>query len=98
MSRITTTTIVAAVVNEIARAEGEAPEDLPYRLYDHVPFDALEQLVNSAADEWHVTCSIPGHEITVTSENTIIVDDRGPTPLTRGVRTTSNTDHSSPQD
>lgn len=93
MTSVTISTLVACVVSEVARAEGVDVDDLDFRLYDHVDLTALEHLSTADAADWDLSFSVPGHEVTVTSEHTIVVDGREPTPVTRGAGSISNVDH-----
>lgn len=63
-----------AVLNAIAAVEGVEPRDLEFTLHDHVDTDAIEQLARDTGGRWELDFDVPGHQVTVRSDRTVIVD------------------------
>lgn len=77
--------VLTTVIEAIAEAEGCAPNDLDYALYDHIETGALLTLVTSKQNDWRLTFEIPDHTVTVHGDGRIVVDERlcrelGPQP------------------
>jgi len=64
------------VAAAIADAEGVEPSELDYRLYDYVEPEAIELLASRPDDSWTLTFSVSEHEVTVTDEGRVVVDDQ----------------------
>jgi len=67
--------MIAEVTTAIADAEGVEPSELDYRLYDYVDPDAIEQLASGPQNSWTLTFSVPNHEVTVTDDGRVLVED-----------------------
>lgn len=62
------------VIRAVAQIEGIAPNDLDFELHEYIHTDALELLESDGRGPWELSFEVPGHEITVQSNRTIIVD------------------------
>ena len=71
-----TSDIATEVVESIADARGVEPVDMDLVVGDYVDLDALSQLANRDDTAWTVTFELPAHEVTVTDDGTVLVDDR----------------------
>jgi hypothetical protein len=67
---------ITDVTAAIADAEGVEPSELDYQLYDYVDPEALELLASRSEDSWTLTFSVPDHEVTVTDEGQVLVEDQ----------------------
>lgn len=68
-------TLVVLIVESIAHADGVPPEELDYRIQDHVDVDAITELAAHESSEWELTFCVPDHQIRVTSSGVVYVDD-----------------------
>lgn len=62
------------VVEAVAEAEGVAPNELRYQLYDYIDPDALRRLEDSENSEWSLQFKVADHRVTVDSTGEITVD------------------------
>ena len=67
------TTTIAETVAEI---EGVDAADLDYALHDYVDTDALRLLASHDGGVWRLAFELPDHDVTVTSDGTIFVDEQ----------------------
>jgi len=67
---------ITDVTAAIADAEGVEPSELDYQLYDYVDPEALELLASRSEDSWTLTFSVPDHEVTVTDDGRVLVEDQ----------------------
>jgi hypothetical protein len=68
-------TILSRVVESIAEAEGCAPHELDYSLYEYVDTDALVTLAASEHTDWQLTFRIPDHTVEIHGTGEVFVDD-----------------------
>jgi regulator of RNase E activity RraB len=68
--------LTTEIVNAVAETEGVQPQDLDYTLQHHIDMDALEQLADRSSTPWTLSFELPDHSVTVTSDGTILVDNR----------------------
>lgn len=58
----------------LAAVERCAPHELEYALHDHVDTTAIERLGSMTDADWSLEFSVPGHEVSVSSDGRILVD------------------------
>lgn len=66
--------LCAVVLDAIASVDGVHPSDLEFTLHEHVNTEALNLLDESEQGPWALSFETPGHEVTVQSDRTVIVD------------------------
>lgn len=66
--------VVLDIIKSVAEAEGENPQDLDYRLADHIDVDAVEALADQDSASFTLTFELPNHEVTVTDDERIFVE------------------------
>lgn len=73
MVSMTESKICVRVVEAVA--EGVAPNELSYNLYDYIDPDALRRLGTGEDREWSLQFKVADHAVTVESTGEITVDD-----------------------
>lgn len=68
--------LATAVLHALAHVEDISPTQLDYTLYHYIEIDALQGLEAHENATWELTFEVPNHEITVTSDDEIIIDER----------------------
>jgi hypothetical protein len=68
-------TVTAEIVRAVAARKGVEATELQPRLYDVIDADALENIVDHADASVRVSFTYAEHEIEVTGDGTIVVDD-----------------------
>jgi hypothetical protein len=68
-------TVVVDIVEAVAQVEGVDAADLDYALHDYIDTEALGMLAAHDGAPWSLTFELPDHEVTVTSDGLILVDD-----------------------
>lgn len=63
------------VVEALAHAEQKSPELLEFTLYEHIDPDVLRSLARHENTTWELSFEVPDHEVTVTDNGNIFVDD-----------------------
>jgi hypothetical protein len=66
----------ARVVEALAATEGVDPTAMDVQLHDAVDPDALDALADHDGSAWHISFTIGGHEVSVDSDGTVVVDER----------------------
>lgn len=69
-----TASLPVEIAETVADSEDVGPEELESSLHDHIDVDALEQLARHEGS-WTLSFEFPPHEVTVTSDGEIIVDE-----------------------
>jgi hypothetical protein len=64
------------IVEALAELDGVDPLALDYSLYDYVDLEAIERMHANSATDWSLRFDVPGHEVTVRSDRTVLVDGR----------------------
>lgn len=67
--------VVVDVVEAIASAEGKAAHELEYSLYRYVDPEVVRELAAMDNEDWELTFEVPGHEVTISGDGTIRVDE-----------------------
>ncbi|QUO46898.1 MULTISPECIES: HalOD1 output domain-containing protein [Halorubrum] len=62
------------IARAIADAESVEPDELDVCLEDHVPTDAIRDLVAHDSDSWRLQFETPDHVVEVTGNDRILVD------------------------
>lgn len=66
--------VVYEILREIAAADGVEPSDLDFLLQEYIDVDALQKLVDHSGSVWTLSFEVPGHTVTVTSDEVILID------------------------
>ena len=70
--------MIESLTEDIAVAIAEADEidplDMEYVLQEYVDMDALAQFATYSKTSWTLSFELPNHEVTVTSDGSILVD------------------------
>lgn len=72
--------LVSKVVAALADAEGVGPAELDFILQDHIDADALAALARHSGTTWTLSFEVPGHTVTVTGEQFVLVDGKRAEP------------------
>ena len=64
-----------AVVRAVATVRGVDPTDLRTPLFEVIDPDALDRLFESPADDLTVSFQYHGHDVTLTADLTVVVDE-----------------------
>lgn len=72
---MTESKICVRIVEAVAEAEGVAPNELGYNLYDYIDPDALRGLETGEDSEWSLQFRVADHTVTVESTGELTVDD-----------------------
>jgi hypothetical protein len=67
---------VVDLVETLADAEDTEPTNLDYKLQEHIPVGAIERLTKHENASWTLSFEVPDHEVTVTSEGSIFVNEK----------------------
>jgi len=67
--------IAIEIVEAVAEAEALEPSDLDLVVGEYVDLDALSQLAAHDGATWTFTFDLPAHEVTVTDNGRVVVDD-----------------------
>jgi hypothetical protein len=67
--------VTAEIVRAVAARKGVEATDLQPRLYDVIDGDALETIVSHADASVSVSFTYAEHEVEVTGDGTIVIDD-----------------------
>lgn len=68
------TAVIEEILGAIADAEGTEPRDLDIALHNWVSTDAIAHLEAHDSAAWKLVFEIPDHVVTVTGDETILVD------------------------
>lgn len=71
-----TNNLATAILHALARVEDISPTQLDYMLYYYIDTEALQGLEGHENATWELTFEVPNHEVTVTSDGDIIIDER----------------------
>lgn len=66
--------LVGEIVQTIADAENVEPHRLEMELQQHIATEAIQQLEAHDRDSWKLEFETPRHAITITEDNTVLVD------------------------
>lgn len=66
---------VVDIVKAIADAKGIDPTALDTPLEEYIDTDAIQLLVGRETVSWTLSFELPDHNVTVTSEGLVLVDD-----------------------
>lgn len=73
--------LVMEIAEAVAESEGVDITELDYTLHDYIDADALVMLASHDTASWTLTFELPNHDITVTSDGVVLVDDERGTEL-----------------
>ena len=76
---MTESNLVAAVIDAVATADGVAPSEVE-TLYEHIDPEILAKLDEADQGDWSFTFQYSDHQVTVTSEEQILIDGVSHTP------------------
>lgn len=60
----------------IADYESVTPSDIEFSITEYIDIEAVAQLKQHENSVWMLTFNVPDHEVTVTSEGDILIDDQ----------------------
>jgi hypothetical protein len=64
------------ILEAVADYQNVAPEDVDLTIAEYIDTDALAQLRQHDHSVWMLTFRLPEHDVTVTSDGDIFVDDQ----------------------
>ena len=67
--------LLSHVIEALAHADRVPIDELEYSLHDYIDPEALTLLNRHPSDYWELTFEVRDHDVTVTNEHAIIVDD-----------------------
>jgi hypothetical protein len=68
------TDVLLELLAAIGEAEGTAPHELEYPLYECVDPEAIRALVAMDSTDWELTFGIPDHEVRIGGDGEIRID------------------------
>ncbi len=70
-----TDNVETKIVKAVAEAKNTDPMELDFPLYEYIDFGAIRQLSNRDNTSWTLSFELPDHEVTVTSDGVVQVDE-----------------------
>lgn len=65
---------VRALIEALAEADGVAPDELDYALYEYIDPDVLKTLASREDESWELTFAVADHRVTLTGSGAIYID------------------------
>lgn len=66
--------VLLELLEAIGDAEGSAPHELDYPLYEYVDPEAIRGLVAMDSTDWELTFAVPDHEVRIGGDGEIRID------------------------